>query len=276
MKKIDIHVHIGKLLFSRPGISVRYLLNWMDELEIEKACVMAVENPEEVDYYVTTEQVLRSCRRHPDRLIPFCNVDPRRGEPKEFDPFPIIARYIERGARGFGEMLSGLRIDDPLQMKIYTACDRLRLPVLIHIDRYRNRDEIGLPRLEKMLIQFPNVKFIAHAYHWWSEISGDVKNNDRLSYPNRPIAPGGRVEQLLQKYPNLYGDLSAESGRNALLRDPGFTPGFLRRNQDKLLFGSDLVYKGQNIKLAQTLEAFDLEPEVLEKIYYKNSLKLIG
>lgn len=276
MKKIDIHVHIGKLLFSRPGISVRYLLNWMDEMEIEKACVMAVENPEEIDYYVTSERVIRSCRSYPDRLVPFCNVDPRRGEPGEFDPYPIIARYKERGAKGFGEMLAGLWIDDQRNRKIFAACEKLKLPVLIHIDNYRNFDQIGLPRLEKVLQSFPGLNFITHALHWWSEISAEVSEDDRGSYPTGPIIKGGRAEQLLQKYDNLFADLSADSGTNALTRDPSFTPGFLTRNQDKLLFGTDLVYKGQKKTIHEVLNSSGVDTAVLEKIYYLNAKKVLG
>ena len=275
MKKIDIHVHIGKVLFSMPGISVRYLLNWMDEMEIEKACVMAVENPEEIDYYITTERILRSCRLHPDRLMPFCNVDPRRGDPEIWDPYPIIARYVDRGAKGFGEMLAGLWIDDPRQMKLYGACEKLKLPVLIHIDNYRNFDEIGLPRLEKVLQSFSDVNFITHALHWWSEISADVLEKHRGSYPTGPIIQGGRAEQLLHKYDNLYADLSADSGTNALTRDPSFTPGFLTRNQDKLLFGTDLVYKGQPKKIHEVLDSIEVDKSVLEKIYYLNAHTLL-
>lgn len=44
---------------------------------------------------------------------------------------------------------------------------------------------------------------------------------------------------LLTKYDNVYGDLSAGSGLNALTRDEAFTTSFLRRHQDKLLYGSD-------------------------------------
>ena len=276
MKKIDIHVHIGKVLYSRPGISVSYLLNWMDEMEIEKACVMAVENPEEIDYYVTSERVLRSCRLFPERLIPFCNVDPRRGEPGNFDPYSIIARYKERGAKGFGEMLAGLWIDDPSQMKIYEACEKLNMPVLIHIDNFRNLDEVGLPRLERVLQSFPGVNFITHALHWWSEISADVQEEDRGSYPSGSIVKGGRVEQLLQTYDNLFADLSADSGTNALTRDPSFTAGFLTRNQDKLLFGTDLVYKGQKKIIHEVLDSSGVDTAVLEKIYYLNAKNMFG
>ncbi|NOY76677.1 MAG: amidohydrolase family protein [Calditrichaeota bacterium] len=247
----------------------------MDSQDIEKAWVLAIENPEEVDYYVTSERVLRSCRPHADRLVPFCNVDPRRGEPGTFDPAPIISRYVERGARGFGEMLAGLAIDDPRQMKLYEACEKLEIPVLIHIDGFRNWDDLGLPGLERVLKAFPSLILIAHALHWWSEISGDVREEDRSDYPRRPVAAGGRVEELLQNYPNLYGDLSANSGLNALTRDPDFTPGFLRRNQDKLLFGSDLVYRGQPISLPDVLDNSGVEDAVLQKIYYSNSQRIL-
>jgi predicted TIM-barrel fold metal-dependent hydrolase len=37
----------------------------------------------------------------------------------------------------------------------------------------------------------------------------------------------------------MYGDLSAGSGLNAFLRDEGHARDFLKRHQDKLLFGSD-------------------------------------
>ena len=48
-------------------------------------------------------------------------------------------------------------------------------------------------------------------------------------------------EKFLRKsyYPNLLADTSANSGNNALSRDPEFTAGFLERHRDKLLFGSD-------------------------------------
>jgi hypothetical protein len=37
----------------------------------------------------------------------------------------------------------------------------------------------------------------------------------------------------------LFADLSANSGNNALSRDPEFTQGFLQRHEGKLIFGSD-------------------------------------
>ncbi len=61
----------------------------------------------------------------------------------------------------------------------------------------------------------------------------------RTAYPSGPIKRGGVTDKLLSDYPNLYGDLSANSGNNALSRDPEFTAGFLARHKEKLIFGSD-------------------------------------
>jgi len=57
--------------------------------------------------------------------------------------------------------------------------------------------------------------------------------------PSGKVKRGGVTDKLLSDYPNLFGDLSANSGNNALSRDPEFTEGFLRRHEDKLIFGSD-------------------------------------
>ncbi len=40
--------------------------------------------------------------------------------------------------------------------------------------------------------------------------------------------------ELLRKYPNLYADLSALSGANAILRDPEYGVKFLDEFQDRL------------------------------------------
>jgi hypothetical protein len=47
------------------------------------------------------------------------------------------------------------------------------------------------------------------------------------------------TDRWLGDYPNLFGDLSANSGNTALTRDPGFTADFLKRHAEKLFFGSD-------------------------------------
>ena len=69
---IDAHVHLGRLVVEDTGVKPAQLLRWMDRYGIEKAIVMAVEVPEEVDFLVSTEALLGLTRRHRDRLFPLC------------------------------------------------------------------------------------------------------------------------------------------------------------------------------------------------------------
>ena len=75
------------------------------------------------------------------------------------------------------------------------------------------------------------------------------------------MKPGGLTDRLLSDYPNIYGDLSAGSGLNALTRDPDFARDFIRRHTRKLVWGSDCDCrdgKGGGIKSGQCLAAQSL------------------
>src|SRR5581483_1197245 len=108
-------------------------------------------------------------------------------------------------------------------------------PVLMHFqyDTYNLRFE----RLHKLLERHPKVNFIGHAQTWWGNI--DIYHEQNVMYPKGKVHSGGMTDRLLSDYPNMYGDLSAGSGLNALQRDEEEGRRFLERHQDKLLYGSD-------------------------------------
>jgi len=273
---IDVHTHIGRVWRGRPWLTAGKLVRWMDRHGIEKAVVLSIENPEELHYYVPSTYILKSCRRYPDRLIPFCNVDPRiANSGPQTDFYSLIKDYVEQGAKGFGECLSGLAIDDPRHIAIYKACGRLGLPVTLHMDHLRGTDELGLPGLRRVLKQCPETVFFAHALHWWAEISGDVREEDRGGYPKGPVTPGGTVEKILKKFPNIYGDLSAHSGYNALTRDPKFGRRFLERWQDRLLFGTDYLMPGQKCPIIQFIREVDISRTARRKITRGNARRIL-
>ena len=273
---IDVHTHIGRIRRGEAWLTAGKLVRWMDRQGIEKAVVHSVENPEELHYYVTTAYVLKACRRFPDRLIPFCNVDPRidNSSPKT-DFYSLIKDYVEQGAKGFGESLSGLPVDDPRLMAIYQACGRLGLCVTLHIDNLRGTDALGLPGLRRVLAACPDTVFFAHAPHWWAEISADVCEADRGGYPKRPVVPGGAVEQIFERFPNIYGDLSAGSGYNALTRDPEFGRGFLERWSHRLCFGTDYLMPGQQCPIIQFIREVDISRQARRKITRDNARRLL-
>jgi len=278
MRFIDVHTHIGRLLYDLPANRPEDLIATLDRMGIERAVVMAVENPEELEYYVPTVQVLEACAHYPDRLIPFCCLDPRHRYPDKFNPRPIIKEYVEQGCKGFGELLAGVPIDHPCLQAIYEVCGAYHLPVLFHADHLICYDEPGAPRLEKMLQKFPDTVFIGHAIRFWAEVSADATAEQFHIdvYAKGPVVRGGATDRLLGQYPNLYGDLSAPSGFNALTRDPAFGLDFLERHQDKLLFGTDILKPGQAPPIVDFLRTCEISESAREKICYRNAERLLG
>ncbi len=90
-------------------------------------------------------------------------------------------------------------------------------------------------------------------------------------YPTGPVVPGGKVPELMRRYPNLYGDLSAGSGANALRRDPDHARRFILEFSDRLLYGRDYFDNA----LQELLDSLDLPAEVLGKLYSGNALRLV-
>ena len=161
--------------------------------------------------------------------------------------------------------------------KIFVLAQEYDVPVLMHwqFKMYN----FGFERFYKMLEKFPQVKFIGHAQTWWANIDKD-HNDQAVLYPKTKVTPGGMTDRYLSDYPNMFGDLSAGSGLNSLIRDEEHTRGFLERHQDKLLYGSDCVDtigRRPGCQGAQTIAALRrLSPnkKIERKLLYENAKKL--
>ena len=166
-----------------------------------------------------------------------------------------IERYLKLGGVVIGEQKFGVECDSPEMQKIYELAQAYRVPVLMHwqFKMYN----YGFERFHRMLEKYPKVNFIGHAQTWWGNI--DKNHLDQsVMYPKGPVTPGGLTDRYLRDYPNMYGDLSAGSGLNALTRDEDFARDFLKRHQDKLVYGSDCSdHEGSGPKCqgAQTIAA---------------------
>ena len=276
-KFIDMHTHLGQCWNHTRELTADDLLKWMDEHEVERAVVMPVVSPEASSYPLTTDFVLAQTKPHRDRLIPFCIIDPRTTYTGGRHGLRyMLNRYVDQGAKGFGEHKPGVPIDHPGSMEIYAVCGELKLPVLFHLDDQRNTDEPGLPGLEKVLKAHPNTTFIGHGPGWWASISGGASGANLGAYPKGPVEPGGAIDRLMEKYPTIYGELSAESGAGAISRDPKFGKEFLVRRQDRIMFGTDYLSPGQKVPQFEVLPAIDLPAQVRAKVYKENALRLLG
>lgn len=270
---IDAHTHlIPEQTLDRDPLSADELVAWMNAHGIDHAVVHALESPEAYPVQAPSWWVLEQVAAYPDRLLPFCTVDPRTLVYEEdFGAVTdLLERYVERGARGFGELKAGLAIDDPRLERLYELCADHDLPILFHTDEEAMMDEVGLPRLEDMLASFPSVDFVAHAHAWWAHISADVSEADRGAYPTGSIEPGGRVPELLSEYDNVYGDVSAGSGWNALTRDEEYAQGFLEDHHEQLVFGTDYLAPDQEVPQFELFDRFDLSALAWANIRYRN------
>jgi predicted TIM-barrel fold metal-dependent hydrolase len=292
-KIIDIHLHThfprhpgvnraGNYHFPAPEV----IIKMMDDNRVSKAVVLPVVSPECMYSLVTPEEVLQICSQYPDRFIPFCNVDPRfmTNSPKA-DFMSLFNAYKELGCKGIGEYFPNIPLDDPLNLNVFRQAEEIGFPIIFHLAAeiggyYGCYDEPGLPRLEKVLKQFPKLVFLGHSQVFWAEM-GSLRNpEERKGYPKGPIPKAGRVVELMRKYPNLHGDLSAGSGYNALARDPEFGYRFLEEFQDRLYWGTDIdvvPIKLPIVPYFRKLKEDKLIPETAyEKITWKNASKLLG
>jgi predicted TIM-barrel fold metal-dependent hydrolase len=282
---IDIHTHVGTFHAGRE-LTADALVRMMDRHGVEKAVVLPLVSPESSPYLQTTESAIAAHKKHPDRLIPFCCLDPRSttGRRERFGHVEglagmkaILKRYQDAGCKGLGEHKVGLPFDHKLMMLLYEACADLHQPILFHLDDIRSFDTAGLPRLERALKAFPKLPFIGHAAGFWASISGDATDRDFGRYPRvpTPVKTGGALDRLLAKYDNLYGDLSEPGGYTAIARDPKFGRDFLIRRAGRLLFGTDWLMADQKVPQFELLASMNLPDEVQEKIYRANAIRVL-
>ena len=176
------------------------------------------------------DSVVNLAERFPEEFVFFANELPNIPETRS-----VLESYLAAGAAGIGEQKFEVACDsEPMQL-VYSIARDFDVPVLIHFEH--ERYNTGIERFHTMLEKFPTVDFIGHAQTWWGNIDAD--HDQAVMYPNTPVTAGGITDRLLSDYENLYGDLSAGSGLNSMLRDEEHAVGFLERHQDRLLWASD-------------------------------------
>jgi predicted TIM-barrel fold metal-dependent hydrolase len=272
---IDFHVHLGNCFRQeypdgRRSPSVHGLIDWMDRNGIDMAVLLPLESPEvHVGGFYLSEDAIADRDTYAERLIAFCCFDPRMSDLPR-----LIDTYVERyGVRGFGEALNGLAFDDEMNWPIYEKCSEHALPYLFDMGPTYCWDEVGLPRLERMMRQFPDCQFVGHGPGFWTAISGD---DPRSGYPTGPITPGGAIDRLMADYDNLWLDMSAGSGHNAMTRDPEFAAGFIERHWRKMLFATDYFIVNQRVPNIAWFRDLNVRDEQREAIGSANALRLLG
>jgi uncharacterized protein len=219
---VDCHHHIRRT----PEANIAHL----DGTGMSNAMVLARDS--------SAEQIAAIKAQFPGRILGwFAGTDITKPEAEE-----LLTKAVKSGALGFGELKSHVAAAGPELRRMYALSADLGVPVLVHFQEVPHTPTegvfaTGFKDFEAVLKAYPKTRFIGHADAFWANVSADYAND--VAYPAGKIKRGGITDKLLGDYPNLFADLSANSGNNALSRDPEFTEGFLKRHESKLIFGSD-------------------------------------
>jgi predicted TIM-barrel fold metal-dependent hydrolase len=231
------------------------LLIRYDEAGIEKGFVLPVVNPE-IYLPQANEDILDMAAAHPDRIVPFCNVDPRALSFSANAPLDKLLQYYkDKGCKGVGEIMPNMPMRDPMVQNLFACAEKVGLPVttdgsLVVGGDFGLCDQPGLPQLEYTLATFPNLKMIAHGPIFWGELGGfktpaqrkPVMRPDgsqtRFYFPEGPLHGETVIHTLFRRFPNLMGELS--DAFIVLNCDHDYAAKFLTEFQDRLMFGTDI------------------------------------
>ena len=281
-KFIDVHAHCtldpmpAYYADMQPLCTPKDLVPHYDKAGVEKGVILALCNPENFVGGMSTEEILRVCATHPDRFLPSVGLDPRGLGNSMMSKYfgDALKYYRDKGCRICGEVCANLHFLDPRMQNLFKGCEEAGLPLTFHIAAdqdwlYGIIDERGLPELEICLQRFPKLRFFGHSQAFWSEIGTYETWDERAGFPQGPVKEGA-VPRLMRKYPNLYGDLSAGSGNNSLMRDPEYAGKFLTEFQDRLMFAMDICCPTGFISpLPQSLKELLRTGRITETVYRK-------
>lgn len=286
--KIDLHAHVRPTdpAYDGKWLDGKALLEIYDALGIEKGVILPFLSLKGNGGVLTSENAKKVCEEFPERFVRFTtlSLDSETVNGKIYEEY--LREEKESGALGVGEITTKVYFDSEPVKKLFEACGKLNLPVLFHMaknfdDRYGVVDDMGLPRMEKMLKAYPEVSFIGHAVPFWSEIS--VMEDEALrGKRNKDKVVEGRLAHLLRTCPNLYCDLSAGSGSNAMMRDEDYAASFLEEFSDRILYGCDICCAGQEYPFAfrDFLDGLREKGKITEGTYFKvcrgNAERLLG
>ena len=281
---IDMHAHANYY-----GLTCEKLLKNMDEYGIDKAWLLTLETPRG-EYGHNYHRVTWVSEDGPipfSTSIAYPNTEGRfilgyGPDPRNPDSIDRLEAAIEHyDVRVCGELMLRMMYDNPDAIRMFRFCGKKGLPVVLELmyaspvqgERCPFPDYWyggGIDVLERVLDACPETVFCGHGAGFWAHISNDTRYLEE-TYPKGPVVPGGRILELMEKSPNLYLDLSAGSGLNAMKRDIGYTKELLLAFSDRALYGRDYIDNSNQ----EFLRSLDLPQDVPDKIFYKKAEKLL-
>lgn len=303
---IDIHSHQALTDPAR----IDKLVKEMDEINLQVMVNLSGSTGERLKQLVTAMK-----GRYPKRFVIFANIDFSDLDTPGFGQRAAarLAEDVKNGAQGlkifkqFGmdtKYKNGerLKVDSPELDPVWEKCAELNLPILIHtaepsaffdpIDKDNERwlELKQFPQRARPPAQYPTFETLM------TERDNVIARHPKTKFVFAHMAYHGndlaRLGRMFDKYPNFNVDVAAVLAE--IGRQPYTARDFFIKYQDRLVFGKDIYEPTEYHYYFRVFETKDdyipyyrrrhafwrmyglyLPDEVLKKIYYKNSLRLI-
>jgi len=233
-KVIDIHEHVVD------EKRAQMLLEGMDKLGIQRSCLMGTSwYTFTLDdqfgferYHDNNLLIIELKNKHPDRFCAFPTLDPEaEGNLERLQDYVAkgadgLKLYLGHGAAHGKGPFHSMPLDDPRMLPIYEYCQRTQLPILFHINLIKYYDEFV-----RVMERYPYLR--VNIPHF-----GLHKNTGKRLR---------RFEWLLERYPNVYTDISYGwytfhiEGMEALAKWRTRSRLYFTLRADRIMYGSDLV-----------------------------------
>jgi predicted TIM-barrel fold metal-dependent hydrolase len=232
---IDIHEHV------QTERDAKLLLAAMDRYKIERTCLMGTtvytftlsDKYGFEGHHENNEALLGFKKKWPDRFCAFVTVEPVVDE----DLLGMLQRYVQQGADGLKLYIGHgashgkgpfhvMTLDDPKLEPLWAWAEENQLPILLHVNLILYYDE-----LVRVLERHPYLRVVV----------------PHLGLHKNTKARLDRLAWLLERYPNLYTDVSFgwhefhDDGFRALARWRTRSKQYFDKHADKILYASDMV-----------------------------------
>ncbi len=281
----------------------------MDETGIERVAILSKEHGASFD------SLVKVYSKYPGRFELWCGIDYTAYKEPDFAEKAIseLIRCHELGASGVGELgdkgrglyyskpeAIGMHPDDPRMDPVWEKCGQLGMPVNIHIAdpewMYETMDSTNDGLMNAYKWRLDNQPGIASHQEMIDILERTVKKHPGTTFIACHLANCSydldKAAALLDKYPNLYMDISARYAEICAI--PRAARAFIEKYQDRLVYGTDMgrdpgMYRF-TFRLLQTadehiydpdfsyhwaLSALSLADSTLEKLYRLNALKIM-
>ncbi len=258
VRKVSCHEHFWR------GGGIQDFIAAMDATGVQKAIFVPTGRSPDNEGYKENMLDLLQIQKQSDRIVAFATVDTR-----DPDAPNVLRAALRDGARGL-KLISGHpayygdRLNSEVFVRLLTECEESSIPVLIHVNLSGEYPEMA-DDFEELVRRFPRVTII-------------------LAHYGKLIGALNRLEHLLERYPNLYFDMSMGGNVASYLADIHVRQkeirDFVIQHHGRALWGTDIIVsKGKSRQFFEERMRSDfylLTREVYVSSFFSSKLPLHG